>query len=554
VTFLSNLSLNKKLFLGTGTIGILVLILAIVNIFGLESIQKNNHLQQKRSTDLIDIIHLEETPYRMYAIFADAALNRQFAQNKSSYEKLKNEINQGFLHAANIVDTPEEKQLFKQAQANSNQFIAMYNTWIKAIKKNEQEQIKEMDARIDSLREAIHYDIGQIANDLGTENHAAQLRMREDIAQKEKINLALTIICLLISIFTAIGISKAVVGPISTLKTMLKDISEGEGDLTARLESKSKDEIGQLADYFNSFVEKLQKIIQGISVNTQTVSSSATQLSGTATQIASNADQMNTQTSTVASSTEQATVSINNIASTASDMSNSARSVAAAIEQMSASLTEVSKNCQQELQIAEKANRHASEGQQIILHLGQSAQSIGKVVEVINDIADQTNLLALNATIEAASAGDAGKGFAVVASEVKELAKQTSQATEQIKSQISEIQNKATTAVEVIEQIAKVIQEVNTISHTIVSAVEQQSATVNEIAGNVAEVSSGAESVSMRVSESAEGLQSVSASISGVSKGIADSSKRISEIETSARDLSAMGEELRVVLEQFKVN
>jgi methyl-accepting chemotaxis protein len=220
---------------------------------------------------------------------------------------------------------------------------------------------------------------------------------------------------------------------------------------------------------------------------------------------------------------------------------------------MSSSLNEVSKNCQKESQIASNANSQAKSTRDMMERLGVSSKEIGKVIEVINDIADQTNLLALNATIEAASAGEAGKGFAVVANEVKELAKQTAQATDQIGRQIEEMQNNTTSAVTAIEEITKVIEEINSISHTIVSAVEEQSATVNEIAKTVGGASQAATEIAKNVGESAKGLVEVSSNIQGVNKAATDTAGGVANIRQSAQDLSKLALGLQKIVGQFKV-
>jgi|GEM_PF-6090182 len=178
---------------------------------------------------------------------------------------------------------------------------------------------------------------------------------------------------------------------------------------------------------------------------------------------------------------------------------------------------------------------------------------IDKVVQVINDIADQTNLLALNATIEAASAGEAGKGFAVVANEVKELAKQTAQATSEIEQQIEDIQNNSIEVIDMISQVARVIEDVNAISQTIVAAVEEQSATINEIARNVTQVSAGVGDVSQGVTESAQGLNEVSATLNIVNVSIQETSKGVITIRESAEKLSGMASGLQTEISQFKI-
>jgi methyl-accepting chemotaxis protein len=367
------------------------------------------------------------------------------------------------------------------------------------------------------------------------------------------IILTICIIVLGITLLLSMFSFKSIINPIQQTINALKDISEGNGDLTKRIEVRSKDEIGELSGYFNKFVEKLQKIIASISSNADMVASSAAELTAVSTKIAVNAEVMSTQSSTVTTSTELATTNINSISSAAEEMSASTNSVATAIEEMSTSLNEVSRNCQKELQIAAEANIHTKNSKDVMDKLGDAAKSIGKVIDVINDIADQTNLLALNATIEAASAGEAGKGFAVVASEVKVLAKQTAQATMEIQKQVEEMQSNTLSAINAIESVSSVIEEVNVVSQTIVSAVEQQSATVNEISRNVSGVSTGAQEVSKNVAESAAGLSEVSSTIASVNNAVADTAKGIIQVKTSAEELSILSVGLKELLGQFKI-
>ncbi|MBD3346535.1 MAG: HAMP domain-containing protein [Chitinivibrionales bacterium] len=334
---------------------------------------------------------------------------------------------------------------------------------------------------------------------------------------------------------------------------MLRDISEGEGDLTKRLESDSGDEIGDMARYFNNFVNKLQGIITKIAGDAESVASSSSELSTTSVQIASHADEMNSQSTTVASAAEQATANVNGIASAAEEMSTSMSTVASSIEEMSASLNEVAKNCQKELAVARDANSRASATRQQMEKMDASSREIGKVVDTIKDIADQTNLLALNATIEAASAGDAGKGFAVVANEVKELAKQTAQATDEISRQIEQMQSDTEESVNAIEKIAEVIEQVTEISQTIVSAVEEQSATINEISGNVGGASNASSEIARNVQESASGLSEVSSNIQSINTASGETAQGMELIKESAQGLSQLAEQLNQVVNQFKV-
>ncbi len=191
----------------------------------------------------------------------------------------------------------------------------------------------------------------------------------------------------------------------------------------------------------------------------------------------------------VSSAAAEMQASANNLSRTAEGANSQAATVASASEQLSGSIQEIARQVSQGAAIAGKAVQEAARSDDLIKGLADSAQKIGEVVTMIQDIAGQTNLLALNATIEAARAGDAGKGFAVVASEVKALASQTAKATEEISAQIGEIQSSTAGAVEAIQSIGNIIDEMNEITSAISSAVEEQGSATQEVTSNITGVS-----------------------------------------------------------------
>ncbi|MBF0204602.1 MAG: HAMP domain-containing protein [Desulfamplus sp.] len=357
----------------------------------------------------------------------------------------------------------------------------------------------------------------------------------------------------LVAIFiTAFVVVPSITSPIRKIAEAIRYI-EKEGDLKKRVDVTSKDEVGIMADNFNSFIAKLQGIITDISGSASSLSSASEVLSSSSDRIDKAAGDMADKSNTVAASAEQSTSNINTIASAAGQMSSSISSVAAAIEELNSSLNEVAQNCQKESRIASSAKEQAVAANETMKKLDTSATSIDRIIDVIKGISEQTNLLALNATIEAARAGEAGIGFAVVANEVKELAKQTAQATQEIQNQIAQMQENTVSSVKAIEIISDVIEEVNSIAHTIVNSVDQQSSTVREISSSVSYASQSASEVAVNVDESAKGLAEVAATIAGVNANISDTSEGIKKIRDNAGSLKKLASGLVSIVRQFKI-
>jgi methyl-accepting chemotaxis protein len=231
----------------------------------------------------------------------------------------------------------------------------------------------------------------------------------------------------------------------------------------------------------------------------------------------------------------EVSMNIGAVAATAEQMSASVSSVASAIEEMYASQNEVARSSGKCAAVTNRAARDAQRTSEIVNNLGMAAKEIGAVVNLITGIAGQTNLLALNAAIEAAGAGEAGKGFAVVANEVKELAKQTSRATEEIKVKVEDMQSNTRGAIQAIQAITEVISEIDTAMGTIASSVEEQTATTNEISKSVAESAEAADSVARNINSAAEKAGEVSVSLGR----IVDLELRVSENLTEVSKASA---------------
>lgn len=297
-----------------------------------------------------------------------------------------------------------------------------------------------------------------------------------------------------------------------------------QGDLSQDLSVTGDDTIGQMGDGIRGFFDKLKEIISSIDENAQHLSAAADEMAALSDNMGETAQETSEQATTVASSAEE--------------VSSNIQTVAAGAEEMSASIKEVATNAGEAARVAAEAVDAAEKTNVTVTKLGESSAEIGNVIKVITSIAQQTNLLALNATIEAARAGEAGKGFAVVANEVKELAKQTAQATEEISQKIEAIQTDTKGAVDAISKISTIIGQINDIQGTIAAAVEEQTSTTSEIARNVHEAAKGS-------SEIAENISHVAMAADNTSTGAKES-------KTATDELAKMSSALRGIVAMFK--
>ncbi len=368
-------------------------------------------------------------------------------------------------------------------------------------------------------------------------------------------NLAITFVVILLLVLTMWLISGIlIIKPISKVVQGLKDIAQGEGDLTTRLESDRGDEVGELSKWFNKFMEQLQSMIKEIRINSDTMNSSSLQLSDLSSKMSEGADSMSSRSNNVASAAEEMTTSLNSVAASMEQASTNINLVATSAEEMTATISEIAQNSDRAKSITDEAVSQAGDASKKIDELGQAAKEIGQVTETITEISEQTNLLALNATIEAARAGEAGKGFTVVANEIKELARQTAEATQDIKNRINSIQNSTSESVTQVEGISNVIHEVNEIVSSIAVAVGEQSETTREIAGNVSQASLGVQEVSQNMSQSSTVAGDIAEEISSVNQSATDISNGSSQVDMSAQELSRLAAQLKEMVEKFKVD
>ncbi len=298
-----------------------------------------------------------------------------------------------------------------------------------------------------------------------------------------------------------------------------------EGDCSELIQVDRMDEIGRLGKALNGLTESVRQIIDNIQGLIESLALDSAKLTEGSATLSSVAEATASESNTVSAAAEEITVSVQGLATSASELSSS--------------ICEVAESAGKSAGVANSAFSSAEEAEVLIERLGARSEEIGGVIKMITSIAEQTNLLALNATIEAARAGEAGKGFAVVANEVKELAGQTSTATDEISTQIDAIQEDTQASVKSVKAISSVIQSIKDNSEKVAAAVEEQSATTNDISESLASVT--------------QGTSEISSSIISVSTSAGETKDAAASTATLAAELAHITEELKDLISKFKI-
>jgi methyl-accepting chemotaxis protein len=559
--FLSNLKIRTKILCGFSILVVIMVIIGFSSYRGMQEIKER-----------LDNIFLVRLPSIDFLIEADRDLQQLLVAERSMvFATPGSESYKGFLaeYDENFQQSDERWKKFKALSTADAEkpVIETYDRgrsdWMVSSRKVLDELAKNTE---EARKTAIALTLGDASAKFETMRDQLNTLTELNLANAEKASkeatesyrLAMTILTITIVVGVILGILLAgiialsITRPISAAVASLKDIAEGEGDLTKQLPATSKDEVGELARWFNIFLGKLQGIIRELSVNAGVVDDSSGKLLGIASSLAKNAGATSTKASNVASASDEMTANMQRVATTMEETTSNTGMVAAAVEEMAATINEIAQNSEKARSISESAVQQAAAASSKMADLGKAANAISAVTETITEISEQTNLLALNATIEAARAGEAGKGFAVVANEIKELARQTAAATAEIKGKIEGVQGTTAETITEIESIASIINTINEIIATIATAIEEQSVATNEISNSVTQASDGIGEVNHNIAEGTTVIEQISREIADVNASAGDISNNSINIEKSADELRQLAVKLNAIIGRFK--
>ena len=414
------------------------------------------------------------------------------------------------------------------------------------------ELLDQLGAEASQIGEAIIGRLKDVETGVKSSIESVNLQGRQAMARARTSMLIGIIGGVLLALLLGLISTRNITRPIKQVVHLAQQMSEG--DFTHKVKIDQKDEIGLLVNALNQLVSRMERMLRRVVNSVDTLHLSSEEMTRISERMAEGADLTAGKSNTVATATEEMNASMNSVSAASEQATTNVSMVAEAMDATAQTIQAIAQHSEKARTIAGTAVNQAENASVKMNDLGTAAGAISKVTEVITEISEQTNLLALNATIEAARAGEAGKGFAVVANEIKDLARQTAEATHEIKSKIEGIQHSTDETVGEMSQIKEVIDQVNEIVAVIATSVESQLRTTEEVAGNVHEASQGFGEINENVARCTQVTGNISSDIKDVKASAEELKQTSGEVDANVRELSQLAEKLHEEVGHFRVS
>lgn len=563
-------SIKRRVVVSFSILVLILLIFGGLTLFQSTRVAKLNHEAMKYS-EQINLIKEKEIEHLLWANELNEAivLEQEFKgelnpnecdfgiwydgiKNSEEYSRMSDDMKEIFTTMEKYHnDVHNDAILINQKikEGEKEEAMLLYNSKLRA-------DLKEVSVLIDKYVE-------------GQENYKASLEKTIEMYQRNLLILIIVVssLAIVVTIIFALNLFKKVVKPINNTVRMLKDISDGEGDLTQRLKILGNDEIADLAKEFNIFIEKIQEIVKQVDLNADKVAASASgltrisddtvkisdEITASIQEIASGAEAQLQGTEEVMNAMEEMTKGIQHTAEKTSIVSDESNKTASDAEKGNLTI-------QGAITQMDSINISVTDSAVLVKLLGERSKEIGKISEVITDISEQTNLLALNAAIEAARAGEYGRGFAVVADEVRVLAEQTKSSAEQISSLILNIQEDTAKSIKAMDNVTLEVKSGLNMVHDagasfkqILGASKQIAEQIQEISAITEQMSASSEEVTASLGEMTKILSMSSANTQNAATSSQQQLTAIMEVSNSANQLNEGARSLKTLVEKFKI-
>ena len=593
----NNLNIGKKLMISFMLIVFIAGLMGVVGIHNIKEIEMSDQQLYEVNTIPLGDLAKAAMSYQQIRVLVGQSIIETDKEKKKQYrtsiDELHNKMNMELAEFEQSIKSPMVRQEFNKLKIIQGKWSVILDEALRLIQAGDNQAAYAIYA---GQGNQFSLELTQLIDrliDLQMAHAGEKARSNSAETEATVKNMAILLgIGFLAAMSLAVFITRKITEPVKELQNLMSQVEDGNLTITGK--ASSQDEIGQLTLSFNKLIETMHQmtkeiydtvivlnqssnsmlmvaevvasnseemsaVINSASESTEEINISVTyeanaslELNGNIHSISVATEEISSTIHSLASASEQASVSLDQVSSliekisggislvagSAKDVSSSVSDVVIAVKEINLSLNEVEKNCQQSITVAKDAELRAQETTIIIENLSGVSKQIGKVVNLINDIADQTNMLALNAAIEAAGAGDAGRGFAVVANEVKELAKQTSGATDEIRTQIEAMQDKMQEAVQAVCGITQVIDVMNMNSNNIAAAVTEQSTVVGDISSAVIVASDKIHLISNEIGDIAEKSRHVARGAGESTQGVKEIAHSVSELSLTAGELA----------------